>query len=95
MNIKNHTWREVKDARIILIGKKCEECGRHLCRRQIIGHHILPRKEMDRIGAYLVELCDLRCMTCERMLHRKYEDGNPPRLKDRVAVVMWNNGVFD
>jgi hypothetical protein len=81
------TWREVKDARILLVGKKCEVCGKRLDRKDAKGHHILPRKLLREYRLFLVELCQLRCDSCEKEMHRIYPLGNPPELMERLRKI--------
>jgi hypothetical protein len=78
------TWKQVKLARIILVGKKCEECHRKLKDGEIIGHHVLGKEFTKKENLYLTELCRLRCVDCERALHQRYPGGNPPHLVQEV-----------
>ena len=82
------TWRQVKDARIMKVGKKCEICGKRLNREDIKGHHILGRKLTRKYRLYLVELCQLRCESCEREMHRIYPEGNPPKLREKLQKII-------
>jgi hypothetical protein len=78
------TWKQVKLARIILVGKRCELCHKKLEEKEIVGHHVLGKEFSKKNDLYLVELCQLRCEDCECRMHQRYPGGNPPQLVQEV-----------
>ena len=72
-------WSQIKRLRAELIaGERCEICG--TTEGVIVGHHLLtPKKRYEK-----VELCELRCWECEKMMHETYEGGNSRQQQIRI-----------
>lgn len=76
-------WRKIKKLRAEQLGgKQCEICG--TTEGRIIGHHLLSPKEKYKI----TELCELRCVDCEKIMHEQYPNGNSSVQKLKILRYM-------
>lgn len=69
-------WINIRDERKRKIGYICEVCNEP--NLYLIGHHILPKKLMSKYRIYDIDLCEIRCASCEVHCHKIYPNGNRP-----------------
>ncbi len=81
----SRAWVEIKQIRIDILGRRCENCGAEPT--LLYGHHILGRDSV----CVDWETCTLRCSKCELRMHELYRDGNSP---ESLAIQADNNAVI-